>query len=67
MATTPESVTPRENIRVPHDVDGSHGIFVTTSDEAAGARPHAIDPGEAARLWALSAKLTGIDVFATRR
>ncbi|VWC77211.1 oxidoreductase [Burkholderia aenigmatica] len=40
---------------------------VTTGDEEAGVRPHAIDPGEAARLWALSAELTGIDVFATRR
>jgi len=27
VAATPESVTPWENIRVPHDVDGSHGIF----------------------------------------
>ncbi|HIE1294895.1 MULTISPECIES: phage integrase family protein [Burkholderia] len=27
VATTPESVTPWENIRVPHDVDGSRGIF----------------------------------------
>ncbi|UKD09975.1 SDR family NAD(P)-dependent oxidoreductase [Burkholderia aenigmatica] len=40
---------------------------VTTGDEEAGVRPHAIDPGEAARLWTLSAELTGIDVFATRR
>jgi hypothetical protein len=25
---------------------------------------HATDPGEAARLWALSADLTGVDAFA---
>ncbi len=29
-----------------------------------GVREYAIDPGEAARLWALSAELTGIDAFA---
>ncbi|MFI5703060.1 SDR family NAD(P)-dependent oxidoreductase [Streptomyces xanthochromogenes] len=30
----------------------------------AGVRPHATDPEQAARLWALSAELTGVDVFA---
>ncbi len=25
--------------------------------------PHAIDPAEAARLWALSSDLTGVDIF----
>ncbi|MEV6874529.1 SDR family NAD(P)-dependent oxidoreductase [Amycolatopsis sp. NPDC051128] len=28
-----------------------------------GVREHAVDPGEAARLWALSARLTGADAF----
>ena len=27
---------------------------------------HAIDPDEAARLWSLSAELTGVDAFAKR-
>ncbi|HEY0198272.1 MAG TPA: SDR family NAD(P)-dependent oxidoreductase [Rhodanobacter sp.] len=31
-----------------------------------GVRPYAIDPVQAERLWALSAKLTGIDAFATK-
>ena len=30
-----------------------------------GVRPYAIDPDEAARLWALSAELTGVNAFAT--
>ncbi len=29
-----------------------------------GVAPHAIDPEQAARLWALSAELTGVDAFA---
>ncbi|WP_205738501.1 hypothetical protein [Billgrantia endophytica] len=29
-----------------------------------GVKPHAVDPGQAERLWALSAELTGIDAFA---
>ncbi|MFE3519916.1 SDR family NAD(P)-dependent oxidoreductase [Streptomyces sp. NPDC059166] len=29
-----------------------------------GVHPHATDPAEAARLWALSADLTGVDAFA---
>ena len=32
----------------------------------AGVRPHAVDPDAAARLWSLSAGLTGIDAFAAR-
>ncbi len=31
-----------------------------------GVRRHAIDPEQAARLWALSADLTGVDAFAAR-
>src|SRR4051794_6569324 len=30
-----------------------------------GVDAHAIDPGEAERLWAVSAELTGVDAFAT--
>ncbi|ABB06125.1 SDR family NAD(P)-dependent oxidoreductase [Burkholderia lata] len=40
---------------------------VTQGNEESGVRPHAIDPEEAARLWAWSAALTGIDAFAVRR
>lgn len=29
-----------------------------------GVRPHATDPEQAARLWELSAALTGVDAFA---
>ena len=36
------------------------------SSSFAGVRPHAVDPEAAARLWALSAGLTGIDAFAAR-
>ncbi|RZS41327.1 NAD(P)-dependent dehydrogenase (short-subunit alcohol dehydrogenase family) [Herbihabitans rhizosphaerae] len=32
---------------------------------AAGVRGYAVDPERAARLWTLSAELTGVDVFAT--
>ncbi|KWC78579.1 oxidoreductase [Burkholderia cepacia] len=40
---------------------------VTQGHEEFGVRPHAIDPDEAARLWAWSAKLTGIDAFGASR
>ncbi|MCA3862932.1 MAG: SDR family NAD(P)-dependent oxidoreductase, partial [Burkholderia sp.] len=40
---------------------------VTRGDEESGVRPHAIDPEDAARLWAWSAALTGIDAFAAQR
>jgi len=33
---------------------------------ASGVADHATDPAEAARLWALSAELTGVDAFAAR-
>jgi hypothetical protein len=32
-----------------------------------GVRPYAVDPDEAARLWELSAELTGVDAFAASR
>jgi NAD(P)-dependent dehydrogenase (short-subunit alcohol dehydrogenase family) len=34
------------------------------SGERVGVKPWAIDPEQAARLWALSAELTGVDAFA---
>ncbi|HIC7211778.1 SDR family NAD(P)-dependent oxidoreductase [Burkholderia stabilis] len=40
---------------------------VTHGNEEAGVRPHAIDPEDAARLWAWSAEMTGVDAFAARR
>ncbi|MEH0416589.1 SDR family NAD(P)-dependent oxidoreductase [Streptomyces sp. B21-083] len=33
-------------------------------DERGGVRDYAVDTGEAARLWELSARLTGVDAFA---
>lgn len=33
------------------------------AENGPGVRPHALDPAEAARLWALSANLTGVDAF----
>ncbi|NLU75357.1 SDR family NAD(P)-dependent oxidoreductase [Streptomyces sp. HNM0575] len=37
---------------------------VTPPGTASGVREYAVDPREAARLWALSAELTGVDAFA---
>ncbi|QFU89304.1 SDR family NAD(P)-dependent oxidoreductase [Amycolatopsis sp. YIM 10] len=54
-------------------LDGLGGLYAEDCDIAeptaradmvAGVREHAVDPGEAARLWALSARLTGVDAFA---
>ncbi|MDX3850094.1 SDR family NAD(P)-dependent oxidoreductase [Streptomyces sp. AK02-01A] len=42
------------DIAEPAAADGSAG----------GVRPYATDPGQAARLWTLSAELTGVDAFA---
>ena len=53
-------------------LDGLGGVYCEDCDVAAvdddpeashGVRTHAIDPGEAARLWELSARLTGVDAF----
>ena len=41
-------------------------IAEISDDDAPGVRPYAIDPSEAARLWTLSAELTGVDAFALR-
>ena len=45
------------DISAPTDVDSPFARFL-------GVDAHAIDPGEASRLWALSAELTGVDAFA---
>lgn len=37
---------------------------VSDSPNSPGVRPHAIEPDQAARLWTLSAELTGVDGFA---
>ena len=57
-------------------LEGMGGLYCEDCDVAAldlgeapsfaGVRPHAVDPEAAARLWALSAGLTGIDAFAAR-
>ncbi|RCH64324.1 SDR family NAD(P)-dependent oxidoreductase [Streptomyces sp. SDr-06] len=46
---------------------GANGVVGGELDHDAltpGVRPHATDPEQAARLWALSAELTGVDAFA---
>jgi protochlorophyllide reductase len=35
--------------------------------DAAGVAPHAVDPGEAGRLWEYSADLTGVDTIRQAR
>ncbi|MGK9146117.1 SDR family NAD(P)-dependent oxidoreductase [Plantibacter flavus] len=55
-------------------LDGLGGVFCEDCDiavpveqatpPASGVAPHATDPEEAARLWTLSAELTGVDAFA---
>jgi NAD(P)-dependent dehydrogenase (short-subunit alcohol dehydrogenase family) len=57
-------------------LDGMGGVYCENCDIAAptdpgspmarlmGVNPHAIDRDDAARLWALSAQLTGVDAFA---
>ncbi len=54
-------------------LDGLGGVYCEDCDIAdpavgdaptSGVRDHAVDPEQAARLWALSAELTGIDAFA---
>jgi len=37
----------------------------TEKGKQQGVNPWAIDPGEARRLWSMSVRLTGVDVFAT--
>jgi hypothetical protein len=38
----------------------------TEAGQASGVNPRAVDPDQAARLWQLSAELTGVDAFAGR-
>lgn len=60
-------------------LDGMGGVYCENCDithlvpsdqppegdsSASGVREYAVDPREAARLWALSAELTGVDAFA---
>ena len=53
-------------------LDGRGGLYLEDCDIAlpaeeagrSGVRPYGVDPAEAARLWALSAELTGVDAFA---
>ena len=58
-------------------LDGMGGVYCEDCDiaeptavgtpegERAGVDAHAIDPDAAARLWTVSAQLTGVDAFAT--
>lgn len=36
---------------------------LATGDRRTGVKPYAVDPEQAARLWAVSAELTGVDAF----
>ncbi|MEU6705896.1 SDR family NAD(P)-dependent oxidoreductase [Streptomyces wuyuanensis] len=50
------------------DCDVAEALGDGASDElSSGVRAYATDPGNAARLWALSAELTGVDAFAPAR
>jgi NAD(P)-dependent dehydrogenase (short-subunit alcohol dehydrogenase family) len=51
-------------------LDGLGGVFCedceiaeVSTDDAPGVRPYAIDPASAARLWTVSAELTGVNAF----
>ncbi|MEV8371419.1 SDR family NAD(P)-dependent oxidoreductase [Kribbella sp. NPDC056861] len=51
-------------------LDGQGGVFCedceiaeVSTDDAPGVRPYAVDPAAAARLWTLSAELTGVNAF----
>jgi NAD(P)-dependent dehydrogenase (short-subunit alcohol dehydrogenase family) len=51
-------------------LDGQGGVFCEdceiadlSTDDAPGVRPYAVDPASAARLWTLSADLTGVNAF----
>ena len=55
-------------------LDGLGGVYLEDCDIASpapadgargGVRDYAVDPEQAARLWALSAELTGVDAFAS--
>jgi NAD(P)-dependent dehydrogenase (short-subunit alcohol dehydrogenase family) len=51
-------------------LDGLGGVFCedceiaeVSTDDAPGVRPYAIDPASGARLWTVSAELTGVNAF----
>jgi NAD(P)-dependent dehydrogenase (short-subunit alcohol dehydrogenase family) len=51
-------------------LDGLGGLFLEdcevaeiSTDDAPGVRPYAVDPASAARLWTVSAELTGVNAF----
>jgi hypothetical protein len=51
-------------------LDGLGGVFLEdceiaelSTDDAPGVRPYAVDPASAARLWTVSAELTGVNAF----
>jgi hypothetical protein len=50
-----------------HRAIASHRIAIAepapSDGERIGVRDYATDPEQAARLWALSAELTGVDAF----
>jgi NAD(P)-dependent dehydrogenase (short-subunit alcohol dehydrogenase family) len=55
-------------------LDGMGGVYcedcdiaepATDPESRRGVRPYATDPDQAARLWSLSAELTGVDAFAS--
>jgi NAD(P)-dependent dehydrogenase (short-subunit alcohol dehydrogenase family) len=51
-------------------LEGEGGVFLEdcevaelSTDDAPGVRPYAVDPASAARLWTVSAELTGVNAF----
>jgi NAD(P)-dependent dehydrogenase (short-subunit alcohol dehydrogenase family) len=51
-------------------LEGEGGVFLEdcevaelSTDDAPGVRPYAVDPESAARLWTVSAELTGVNAF----
>jgi hypothetical protein len=38
-------------------------IAEVSTDDAPGVRPYAVAPDSAARLWTISAELTGVNAF----
>ncbi|TCN36580.1 NAD(P)-dependent dehydrogenase (short-subunit alcohol dehydrogenase family) [Kribbella orskensis] len=51
-------------------LEGEGGVFLDdcevaelSTDDAPGVRPYAVDPASAARLWTISAELTGVNAF----
>jgi NAD(P)-dependent dehydrogenase (short-subunit alcohol dehydrogenase family) len=51
-------------------LEGEGGVFLDdcevaelSTDDAPGVRPYAVDPVSAARLWTVSAELTGVNAF----